>query len=92
MNTWEDYKSYVKSINEEERQNMEAIEEIAAIVSSIINRRQELGVSQRALAKQCNIPQSSIARIETLKTTPKLDTLLKIMQALNLKLKISPAI
>jgi len=89
MRTWEDYKDHVKSISEEERRNMEEIEEVSSIVSSIIRRRQELGMSQRALAERCGIPQSSIARIEALKTTPKLDTLVKLMQALNLKLQVA---
>ena len=78
MRTWADYKNHVKAVSEEERRNMEEIEEVSDIVSSIIQRRQELG-----------IPQSSVARIETLKTTPKLDTLVKLMQALNLKLQVS---
>ncbi len=89
MRTWADYKNHVKSISEEERRNMEEIEEISSIISSIISRRQELGMSQRTLAEWCGIPQSSIARIETLKTTPKLDTLVKLMQALNLKLQVT---
>lgn len=89
MRTWKDYKNHVKSISEEERRNMEKIEEVSNIVSSIIRRRQELGISQRTLAERCGIPQSSIARIETLKTTPKLDTLVKLMRALNLKLQVA---
>ncbi|WP_270420208.1 helix-turn-helix domain-containing protein [Acidaminococcus massiliensis] len=89
MRTWEDYRNHVKSISEEERRNMEKIEEVSNIVSSIIRRRQELGISQRTLAERCGIPHSSIARIETLKTTPKLDTLVKLMQALNLKLQVT---
>lgn len=89
MRTWEDYKNHVKSISNAERRNMEEIEEMTDIVSSIIQRRQELGISQRDLAERCGIPQSSVARMETLKTTPKLDTLLKIMQALNLKFQIA---
>lgn len=89
MRTWEDYKNHVKAINEEERHNMEEIEEVSEIVSSIIRRRQELGISQRDLSARCGIPQSSVARIETLKTTPKLDTLIKLMQALNLKLQVA---
>lgn len=89
MKTWNDYKNHVKAINEEERRNMEEIEEMTAIVSSIIKRRQELGISQRSLAERCGIPQSSVARIETLKTTPKLDTLIKLLQALDLKLQVA---
>ncbi len=89
MRTWEDYKDYVKAVNEEERQQMEEIEAVADIVSSIIKRRQELGISQRTLAEKCGIPQSSVARIETLKTTPKLDTLVKMVQALGMKLQLA---
>ena len=91
MRTWEDYKNHVKAVSEEERRNMEEIEEVSDIVSSIIRRRQELGISQRTLAERCGIPQSSVARIETLKTTPKLDTLVKLLQALNLKLQVAAA-
>lgn len=89
MKTWEDYKHHVKTISEDECRRMEEIEEVSAIVSAIIKRRQELGISQRTLAEQCGIPQSSIARIETFKTTPKLDTLVKLMQALNLRLQVA---
>ena len=91
MRTWEDYKNHVKSISQEERRNMEEIEELSSTGSSIIRRRQELGISQRTLAERCGIPQSSIARIETLKTTPKLDTLIKLLQALDLKLQVAAA-
>lgn len=89
MRTWDDYKNHVKAINEKEHRNMEEIEEVSDIVSSIIRRRQELGISQRALAERCGLPQSLIARIETLKTTPKLDTLVRLMQALNLRLQVA---
>ena len=91
MRTWEDYKNHVKAVSEEERRNMEEIEEVSDIVSSIIRRRQELGISQRTLAVRCGIPQSSVARIETLKTPPKLDTLIKLIQALDLKLQVAAA-
>ena len=89
MKTWDDYNRHVKDISYLERRNMEEIEEAAAIVASLIRRRQELGLSQRALAERCGIPQSSVVRMETMKTRPKLDTLIKITQALNLKLQLT---
>ena len=92
MRTWEDYKNHVRESSAEDRRNLEEIEELTDIVSTIIRRRQELGISQRALAEMCGIPQSSVARIETLKTTPKLDTLIRLMQALHLKLQVAPAV
>lgn len=89
MRTWQNYKNYVKSIDLESQHDMEQIEELSSTVSSIIKRRNELGISQRALAEQCGIPQSSVARIETFKTMPKLDTLLKLMRPLGLRIQVA---
>lgn len=86
MKTWEDYKNYVKSISKEDRHNIEEIEKATTIISSIIKRRQELGISQRTLAELCNMPHSSIVHIETFKTMPKKNILKKLMKALDLKL------
>lgn len=91
MKNWNDYKSYAKSVDEQAKSDIEQMEELASIVGAIIEKRNELGLSQRQLAEICGIPQSSVARIETLKTTPNLDTLLKIMQHLGLKLTVSVA-
>ncbi len=91
MKNWNDYKNYAKSVDEQAKSDIEQMEELASIVGAIIEKRNELGLSQRQLAEICGIPQSSVARIETLKTTPNLDTLLKIMQHLGLKLTVSVA-
>lgn len=88
MRTWQDYKEYVKSIDENNNLLMEEIDELTAIVSAMIEKRNALGISQRELAQLCGLPQSSIVRIESGKTTPKLDTLLKIMHPLGLKIKL----
>ncbi len=89
MKTWNDYKEYVKSVDDKSRRQMEEIEEISVIVGAIIEQRQALGLSQRELSLRCGIPQSSVARIETLKTVPNLETVLKIMQPLGLRLTVS---
>ena len=88
MKTWNDYKVHIKSISIKTQRDMEEIEEQAAIISAVIQQRHALGVSQRELANLCGIPQSSVARIESLKTTQNLDTLLKIMRPLGLKLTV----
>ena len=90
MRNWEDYTRHVKSIDADNKRNMEEIEALAEIVSSVIQKRTEMGISQRELAAVCNIPQSSVARIESFKTTPKLDTLMKLMRPLGLKLQVAP--
>lgn len=88
MKTWNDYKVHIKSISIKTQRDIEEIEEQAAIISAVIQQRHALGVSQRELANLCGIPQSSVARIESMKTTPNLDTLLKIMRPLGLKLTV----
>ena len=88
MKTWQDYKNHVQNIDEDNRLLMEEIEELTNIISAMIDKRTALGITQRDLAQLCGLPQSSIARIESGKTTPKLDTLLKIIHPLGLKLKL----
>lgn len=90
MKTWNDYKEHVKAIDPIAKTDIEESERIAAIVGAMIEKRNELGISQRELANMCGIPQSSVARIESYKTTPNLDTLLKIMQPLGLALTVVP--
>ena len=89
MRTWNDYKNHVKAVDPVAKADLENIEELTSIVSSLIAKRTELGISQRDLAAECGLPQSSIARIESFKTTPKLDTLLKMMRPLGLKLQVA---
>lgn len=42
------------------------------IIHTIVRKRHALGMSQRELAEICRMPQSSVARLESFKTTPKL--------------------
>lgn len=89
MKTWNDYKEHVKHTDPAREKDIADMEEQAAIISAIIEQRNALGLSQRDLASICNIPQSSVARIESFQTTPNLSTLLKLLRPLGLKLTIS---
>lgn len=89
MRTWNDYKKHVHSIDSEMSKDIDEIEELSAIVSAMIEQRTALGLSQRELAAMCGIPQSSVARIESCKTTPNLGTLLNIFQHLGLQLVVT---
>ncbi|MEE0954808.1 MAG: helix-turn-helix transcriptional regulator [Eubacterium sp.] len=88
---WDEYKSKVKAADPIAKEDLEEAEARASIVSTMIERRTELGISQRKLAEMCDMPQSSVARIESYKTSPKLDTLLKLLQNLGLSLSVTPA-
>ena len=89
MKTWNDYKEYAKSQDATTKQDIEETEVLSSIVSALINKRTAMGISQRELASLCGVPQSSVARIESFATTPKLDTLIKLMQPLGLHLTVS---
>lgn len=89
MKTRDDYKEYVKKTDLEATKDIEEAEMISSIVSSIIKQRNNKGLTQRELAELCNLPQSSIARIESCKSTPNLTTLVNIFEHLGLKITIS---
>ena len=86
MRKWKDFKKDAKEIDPIVKTDIEEMETLATIVSKIIERRNELGYSQRDLAKLCGLPHSSVARIETYTVMPKVDALIKIMIPLGLKL------
>lgn len=89
MRTWEDFKKKAKNIDIEIKEDIEEMEILANIINDIIKKRNELGISQRELAKICGLPHSSVARIESCTVRPKVDTLLKIMKPLGLTLTIT---
>ena len=60
----------------------------AAIAQDVADRRQELGLSQRALAELVGTTQSAIARLERGGRPPRIDTLLRIADALECDLTV----
>lgn len=60
---------------------------VEGLIEQLIYCRKEKKFTQRALAYACNIPQSTLARIETGKTIPQIDTLMKIADVLEMELK-----
>ncbi len=88
--TWSDYKNYVKAANPEIAKDIDEVEALSKIVGAMIEQRHNLALSQRELAILCGLPQSSVARIESGKSTPNLSTLLKIFRQLGLSFNIEP--
>lgn len=61
-----------------------------ALIGKMIEAREKRGLSQRELAKLCGVKQPAIARLESLKATPQIDTLFKILAPLGYTLAIVP--
>lgn len=91
MRTWNDYKDHVRAVDPEIAKDIDEVENTSAIVGAMIEQRNAMGLSQRELAAMCGIPQSSVARIESCKTTPNLSTLLNIFQHFGLQLTVTQA-
>jgi predicted transcriptional regulator len=60
----------------------------AQIADRVVERRGALGLSQRELAELCGTTQSSIARLERGGRPPRIDTLLRIAEALQCDLVV----
>jgi DNA-binding XRE family transcriptional regulator len=77
----------IKAQNEESRLTIEAAEKTIKIINKIVESREALGLTQRDLAKKCGIQQPALARIETCKVIPKLNTIIKIAEAVGVKIE-----
>lgn len=66
-------------------------ENCTAIIDRLIEERRNKGMTQQELAKAASLTQSVIARLESKKATPQLDTLLKVAAALDCGLEVVPA-
>ena len=56
MRTWNDYKEYASEQNPEVKADIEEASQLAAFVTMIIQRRNELGLTQRELAALSGLP------------------------------------
>jgi transcriptional regulator with XRE-family HTH domain len=74
------------NLSEDDKKYFNEQKEVSNYIIKLIKRRIELKMSQRDLAKKTGIKQPMIARIERFDTTPRFDTLLKIANALDLRL------
>lgn len=57
------------------------------IISNIIKTRKQKKLSQAKLSELCELPQATISRLESFSTEPKLSTIVKVCNALNLEIK-----
>jgi transcriptional regulator with XRE-family HTH domain len=78
---WADYKQEITALDTSEIKRIE-------IVAQLIQRRIDLKLTQSDLAQKTGLKQAAIARLESEKAVPRLDTIEKVAKALNLKLTL----
>ncbi len=88
FSTFEDYINDDTKVSPAEKAQ---IEFETALIGKIIEAREEKGLSQRDLAEISGVKQPAIARLESMRSTPQIDTLFKILSPLGYTLSIVPA-
>lgn len=87
------YKTFNEMFNDDEFVSPEEREHInfqVSLIGKLIEAREKKGLSQRDLAELSGVKQPAIARLESMKSTPQIDTLLKILAPLGYTLSITP--
>ena len=87
INSFADYMADENRVTttEKERINFEV-----QLIGKMIEAREKKGLSQRELAELSGVKQPAIARMESMKSTPQIDTLFKILIPLGYTLSITP--
>lgn len=83
LRTWEEVRNEIFTPEEIRESDLRV-----AIIGEMVKARQEKGISQKKLEELSGVKQPIIARMETGKTSPRLDTVLKVLGALGKKLYI----
>lgn len=87
----EHFKSSLPTVEEIESmagEGLDLIDNSDILGEAMKKRREEIGMTQQELGNLCNMSSSSIARIESGISSPNLSVVLKICNALGLKIKI----
>ncbi len=82
---WDDFEKEIFTPEEIAESNLRV-----ALISELIDARNEKGISQRELEQLSGVSQPVIARMEKGTTIPKLDTVLKVLTALGKTLAVVP--
>ncbi|MCL2215711.1 MAG: helix-turn-helix domain-containing protein [Defluviitaleaceae bacterium] len=87
IDTFSDYMNDETRVSPAER---ERINFEVALIGKMIEAREEKGLSQRELAELSGVKQPAIARLESLRATPQIDTLFKVLYPLGYTMQIVP--
>ena len=84
------FRDYYNDNNNISSADRAKIEFEVELIGKLIEARESKGLTQAQLAEAAGIKQSAVARLESLKVTPQIDTLFKILTPMGYKLAIVP--
>jgi DNA-binding XRE family transcriptional regulator len=87
-NSFRDFYNDDANVSPTERAKIEFEVEL---IGKLIAAREAMGMTQEQLAEAAGVKQSAVARLESLKATPQIDTLFKMLTPMGYKLTIVPS-
>lgn len=87
INSFNDYMADNERVTSAER---EQVLFEAALIGKLIEAREKKGLSQRELSRLSGVKQPAIARLESMKVSPQIDTLFKVLNPLGYTIQIVP--
>lgn len=72
------------------QREIDASEQRMMLIGEMVKVRKELGISQKRLENLSGVKQPIIARMEMGRTSPQIDTLLKVLAPLGMTLAMVP--
>lgn len=79
----------MKNVNDYINEEKKILDLEYDLIKNIAKIRKEKGISQRELCKMINMKQPYLVKIENKKISPSLNTILKIVNALDLSINIT---
>ena len=86
LTEWDEFR---KTLNISQEQEAEIQLEID-IIEATIEARKKANLTQRELSKISGIKQPAIARLEKFKGSPRIDTMMKLLNSIGYTLKVVP--
>lgn len=85
--TFADYMNDETKVSKVEK---EQVKFEATLIGKLVEARESKGLSQRDLAEISGVKQPAIARLESMRSTPQIDTLFMVLSPLGYTLTIVP--
>ncbi|MFI3207383.1 MAG: helix-turn-helix transcriptional regulator [Clostridia bacterium] len=84
------FSDYINDENKVSKAEKAQVDFEAELIGKVVEAREKQGLSQRDLAEICGMKQPAIARLESMRSTPQIDTLFKVLGHLGYTLSIVP--
>lgn len=88
--TWDDLQKELLEKGYLTQEEIAASDLRVSLIGEIISARQEKGITQKELEEISGVKQPVIARMESGRTSPQLDTILKVLVPLGKTLAVVP--